>query len=84
MAERHININDFDYPLPDERIAKFPLERRDGSKLLVYRKGDISERHFADIGDVVPERSLFVFNNTKVVRARLVMHKPSGARVEVF
>lgn len=84
MEERHININDFDYPLPDERIAKFPLARRDASKLLIYRKGAISERHFADIGDVVPEHSLFVFNNTKVVRARLVMHKPSGARVEVF
>ena len=84
MEERHININDFDYPLPDERIAKFPLARRDASKLLIYRKGAISERRFADIGDVVPAHSLFVFNNTKVVRARLVMHKPSGARVEVF
>lgn len=79
-----ININDFDYPLPDERIAKFPLEHRDGSKLLVYRNGEISERRFADIGGQLPSDSLFVFNNTKVVRARLVMHKPSGARVEVF
>lgn len=84
MTERHININDFDYPLPDERIAKFPLERRDASKLLVYRNGDISEHHFADIGEQLPSDTLFVFNNTKVVRARLVMHKPSGARVEVF
>ena len=81
---KSININDFDYPLPDERIAKFPLERRDGSKLLVYRNGVISERCFADIGDQLPTDTLFVFNNTKVVRARLVMHKPSGARVEVF
>ena len=79
-----ININDFDYPLPDERIAKFPLERRDSSKLLVYRNGNITERRFADIGDELPSDTLFVFNNTKVVRARLVMHKPSGARVEVF
>ena len=79
-----ININDFDYPLPDERIAKFPLERRDGSKLLVYRNGEISERRFADIGQELASDTLFVFNNTKVVRARLVMHKPSGARVEVF
>ena len=79
-----ININDFDYPLPDERIAKFPLERRDSSKLLVYRNGTISERHFSDIGDELSSDTLFVFNNTKVVRARLVMHKPSGARVEVF
>lgn len=82
--ERHININDFDYPLPDERIAKFPLEHRDSSKLLVYRNGEISERRFSDIGSELPSDSLFVFNNTKVVRARLVMHKPSGARVEVF
>ena len=79
-----ININDFDYPLPDERIAKFPLERRDGSKLLIYRNGAISERRFADIGEELSADTLFVFNNTKVVRARLVMHKPSGARVEVF
>ncbi len=84
MQERHININDFDYPLPDERIAKFPLARRDESKLLVYRGGEIAERRFRDLGDVVPEGSFFVFNNTKVVRARLVMHKDSGARVEVF
>ena len=79
-----ININDFDYPLPDERIAKFPLERRDNSKLLVYRNGEISERRFADIGQELASDTLFIFNNTKVVRARLVMHKPSGARVEVF
>ncbi len=81
---RYININDYDYPLPDERIAKFPLAERDSSKLLVYRGGEISERHFSDIGEELPEGSLLVFNNTKVVRARLVMHKPSGARVEVF
>ena len=82
--ERYININDYDYPLPDERIAKFPLEERDSSKLLIYCGGEISQRHFCDIADVLPEGSLLIFNNTKVVRARLVMHKPSGARVEVF
>lgn len=79
-----ISINDYDYPLTDERIAKFPLEERDSSKLLVYRGGEISERRFCDIGEELPAGSLLVFNNTKVVRARLVMHKPSGARVEVF
>lgn len=82
--ERYININDYDYPLPDERIAKFPLSERDSSKLLIYRGGEISEKHFSDIPEMLPEGSLLVFNNTKVVRARLVMHKPSGARVEVF
>ena len=81
---RYININDYDYPLPDERIAKFPLAERDSSKLLVYRGGEISEKHFSDIPGELPDGSLLVFNNTKVVRARLVMHKPSGARVEVF
>ena len=82
--ERHIAINDFDYPLPDERIAKFPLAERSASKLLVYRGGEISERRFADIGDMLPAGQLIVFNNTKVIRARIIMHKPSGARIEVF
>ena len=82
--ERHIDINRFDYDLPDERIAKFPLEERSASKLLVWRGGEISERHFSDIGDVLPAGELLVFNNTKVIRARIIMHKPSGARIEVF
>ena len=82
--ERHIDIDRFDYDLPDERIAKFPLAERSASKLLVYRGGEISERRFADIGDVLPAGQLIVFNNTKVIRARIIMHKPSGARIEVF
>jgi len=84
MIERHIDINRFDYDLPDGRIAKFPLPERSSSKLLVYRGGEISEAHFADMGDVLPEGQLLVFNNTKVIRARIVMHKLSGARIEVF
>ena len=84
MIERHIDINRFDYDLPDGRIAKFPLAERSSSKLLVYRGGEISEAHFADMGDVLPEGQLLVFNNTKVIRARIIMHKPSGARIEVF
>ena len=82
--ERHININDFDYPLPDERIAKFPLENRSDSKLLIYRNGAIAERHFCDLAEELPAGSLLVFNNTKVIRARVIMHKASGARIEVF
>ena len=70
MIERHIDINRFDYDLPDGRIAKFPLPERSSSKLLVYRGGEISEAHFADMGDVLPEGQLLVFNNTKVIRAR--------------
>ena len=84
MQEKSISISDFDYPLPDERIAKFPLEERSSSKLLIYNKGEISHRQFANLGEVLPEGTLLVFNNTKVVRARLVMHKESGARIEVF
>ena len=82
--ERHIAIDDYDYPLSDERIAKFPLAERSASKLLVWRGGDIAERHFSDLGDVLPAGQLLVFNNTKVIRARIIMHKPSGARIEVF
>ena len=82
--ERHIDISRFDYDLPDERIAKFPLAERSASKLLVWRGGEIAEKRFADIGDVLPAGELLVFNNTKVIRARIIMHKPSGARIEVF
>ncbi|MFI3302067.1 MAG: S-adenosylmethionine:tRNA ribosyltransferase-isomerase [Rikenellaceae bacterium] len=79
-----IDINDYNYPLPEERIAKFPLAQRSDSKLLHYCQGEISERKFKDIGEYIPEGSLLVFNNTKVIRARIIMHKPSGARVEIF
>lgn len=82
--ERHIPINDYDYPLPDDRIAKFPLAERSASKLLVYRGGAISEARFSGIGELLPAGELLVFNNTKVIRARIIMHKPSGARIEVF
>lgn len=82
--ERHIAIDDYDYDLPEERIAKFPLPERSASKLLVYDRGTISGRRFAELGEVLPAGSLLVCNDTRVVRARLVMHKPSGARVEVF
>lgn len=82
--ERHIDINNFDYPLSDERIAKFPLENRSDSKLMVYRNGAISESRFGRLAEELPAGSMLVFNNTKVIRARVIMHKPSGARIEVF
>ncbi len=84
MMKENIDISGFDYPLPDGRIAKFPATERDSSKLLVYKDGSISETRFSDIGSVLPGRSLLVFNNTKVVRARIIMHKPSGARIEIL
>lgn len=79
-----IEISHYDYPLPEERIAKFPLAERSASKLLVYRQGEIRESRFSHLADQLPEGSMLVFNNTKVIRARIIMHKPSGARVEVF
>ena len=82
--QRHIDINDFNYPLPDERIAKFPLEERTSSKLLIYDNGTITQSNFRNVADYLPEGAMLVFNNTRVVRARIVMHKASGARIEVF
>lgn len=84
MEHRTIAIDDYDYPLPDERIAKFPLAERSASKLLVYRNGEIAESRFGRLDEALPAGSLLVFNNTKVIRARIIMHKPSGARIEVF
>lgn len=82
--ERHIDINQYDYPLTDDRIAKFPLDDRASSKLLVYRHGQITQSTFGNIGDMLPEGATLIFNNTRVVRARLIMHKASGARIEIF
>lgn len=82
--ERHIDINDYNYELPDERIAKFPLEDRSSSKLLIYDNGTIRESQFCNVADYLPKGAMLVFNNTRVVRARMVMHKASGARIEVF
>ena len=82
--QRHIDINDFDYPLPDERIAKFPLAERSDSQLLIYRNGEIAKSHFRSLAEHLPAGSMLVFNNTRVIRARLIMHKESGARIEVF
>lgn len=79
-----IAIADFDYPLPDDRIAKFPLERRDQSKLLVYRGGNIEESRFDHVPDLLPPDTLLIFNNTKVIHARLFFRKPTGSTIEVF
>ena len=84
MDTRHIHISDYNYPLPDERIAKFPLAERDHSKLLVYRQGEVSEDTFLNLPDHLPEGALMVFNNTKVIQARLHFRKDTGALIEVF
>lgn len=81
---QQIRIEEFDYPLPDERIAKFPLSKRDESKLLLYKEGKVSESIFKHITDYLPEGSLMVFNNTRVIQARLLFQKETGARIEIF
>lgn len=92
---RNIEIRNYDYDLPDERIAKYPLSQRDQSKLLVWHPataseagdkadGTIEERHFFELPDQIPAGSMIVFNNTKVIQARLHFRKPTGGVVEVF
>ena len=95
-----ILIEEYNYPLPDERIAKYPLANRDQSKLLVYRDGKVSEDRFFRVGEYLPAESLLIYNNTRVIQARLVFHKTTatpllhnttqplhnaaGARIEIF
>ena len=81
---KHIKISEFNYPLPDERIAKFPLSNRDESKLLVYRQGEVSEDRFTSLPDYLEAGEMMVFNNTKVIQARLHFRKETGALIEVF
>ena len=84
MDTKHIQISDYNYPLPDERIAKFPLAERDHSKLLVYRHGEVSEDTFYNLPGYLPKGALMVFNNTKVIQARMHFRKETGALIEVF
>jgi S-adenosylmethionine:tRNA ribosyltransferase-isomerase len=81
---KHIKISEFNYPLPDERIAKFPLSTRDESKLLVYRHGEVSEDRFTSLPSYLEPGEMMVFNNTKVIQARLHFRKETGALIEVF
>lgn len=81
---KHIHISEFNYPLADERIAKFPLPVRDQSKLLLYRQGEVSEDIFTSLPEYLPAGSLMIFNNTKVIQARLHFRKETGALIEVF
>lgn len=84
VSPKHIHIADYDYNLPDERIAKFPLEQRDQSKLLIYNKGVISQTVFSELPKYLPTKKLMVFNNTRVIQARLHFRKNTGALIEVF
>jgi S-adenosylmethionine:tRNA ribosyltransferase-isomerase len=80
----NIDINDFFYNLPDEQIAKYPLEKRDHSKLLKIENGELSDHHFYDIADLLHENTTLFYNNTKVLYARLPFQKPTGANIEIF
>lgn len=84
MDTKHIKISDYNYDLPDDRIAKFPLKERDHSKLLVYRHGEVSQSLFYHITDYLPKGALMVFNNTRVIQARIHFRKETGALIEVF
>ena len=81
---QNIKLSDYTYDLPDERIAKFPLSNRDESKLLVYQQGKISHAIFKNITDYLPKNSLLVFNNTKVIPARIHFQKSTGAIIQLF
>ena len=83
-STKNIHIADYNYNLPDERIAKFPLAQRDSSKLLIYNKGVVSEDIFSSLPQYLPKNALMVFNNTKVIQARLHFQKETGATIEVF
>ena len=84
MDTKHIHISDYNYPLPDERIAKFPLKQRDRSKLLIYNKGLVGEDLFFHLPQYLPKGALMVMNNTRVIQARMHFRKETGALIEVF
>ncbi|MBQ5925424.1 MAG: S-adenosylmethionine:tRNA ribosyltransferase-isomerase [Paludibacteraceae bacterium] len=84
MNIKEIRIEDFDYALPDERIAKYPLEERDSSNLLYWRNGTIEKMHFYDLPDLLSREHLLIYNNTKVIQARLHFQKETGATIEIF
>lgn len=84
MHPKHLSIHDFEYDLPDEKIAKYPLTERDASKLLVYQNRKIEETVYKNITRYLPEDSLLILNNTKVIEARLLFQKPTGALIEIF
>ena len=84
MNIKEIRIEDFDYTLPDERIAKYPLTERDHSNLLHWNDGEIKQLHFYDIPDLLSNNDLLIYNNTKVIQARLHFQKETGATIEIF
>jgi S-adenosylmethionine:tRNA ribosyltransferase-isomerase len=84
MHPKNLSISDFDYHLPEEKIAVYPLAERDQSKILIYKNGTISEDIYRNISDHLPEKSFLVFNDTKVIKARILFKKITGAVIEIF
>lgn len=84
MDINQLTLNDFDYDLPEDRIAPHPLKQREQSKLLVYQTGKITHKNFYDLPNSLPKKSLLVFNDTRVIPARILVYKETGARIEVF
>ena len=84
MHPKHLSIKDFDYTLPDEKVASFPLEERDQSKLLIYKNGIITEDNYKNIAAHIPEKSFLIFNNSKVIKARILFKKNTGGIIEIF
>lgn len=84
MVIPEIDLRDYEYTLPEDRIAKYPLEKRDSSKLLQVQNGDIQHFHFYNIPDLLPADTLLVYNDTKVIPARLIFQRETGARIEIF
>jgi len=84
MDIKKIQIEDYFYDLPNEKIAKYPLKKREDSKLLIYKSGRISHKHFYDIPEILSKNDLVIFNSTKVIQARLLFHKKTGAKIEIF
>lgn len=84
MNRSTLYTKDFQYPLPDDKIAKFPLADRNQSKLLVYQQNEIKESRFSQLEDYLPDNAMLVFNDTKVIAARLIFTKKTGSTIEVF
>lgn len=81
---KNVSLSDYQYDLPTEKIAKYPLKNRSRSKLLIYKHGDVSHHTFSDIVNLLPAESLLVFNNTRVIPARIHFNKSTGAKIEIF
>ena len=84
MHPKYLSILDFSYHMPDQKIAKFPLPERDESRLLIYKNQKVSEDSFINIVSYLPEHSLTVFNNSRVIEARILFQKPTGGVIEIF